>query len=224
MLMPELPGEDQYDATRPVLDRMIDALVAIQAAEADDVEDAAGARPARLARAGADRGHRRALVDRRGPELDTPDRDGRSCTFAAGLPARFDDGGGVWPAGHAGPRRLPPGQRPGCRRAGSILLDWGDCGVGQPLLDEPAFLHLRPELAEGLRAHWHAGWRERVPGSDPDRASRLLRPVAAARQALIYQMFLDGIEASEQPYHRHDVPDWLRRTAALARAETGPKA
>ena len=32
-LMPELPGEDQYDATRPLLDRMIDALVAMQADE-----------------------------------------------------------------------------------------------------------------------------------------------------------------------------------------------
>jgi hypothetical protein len=40
--------------------------------------------------------------------------------------------------------------------------------------------------------------------------------VAAARQALIYQHFLDHIEPTERRYHEADVPDWLFRTAALA--------
>jgi hypothetical protein len=56
-------------------------------------------------------------------------------------------------------------------------------------------------------------------GSDPEQAAALIAPVAAARQAVIYQRFLDGMEASEHPYHQADVPDWLGRTAALARAE-----
>jgi hypothetical protein len=43
--------------------------------------------------------------------------------------------------------------------------------------------------------------------------------VAAARQAVIYQRFLDQIEASEHAYHRADVPDWLERTVAVLRAE-----
>ena len=63
-----------------------------------------------------------------------------------------------------------------------------------------------------------------MPASDPARAARLLGPVGAARQAWIYQTFLDGIEASEQPYHRHDLPRWLRRTASMVRDEAGPRA
>ena len=47
-------------------------------------------------------------------------------------------------------------------------------------------------------------------------AGRLIGPVAAARQALIYQHFLDHIEPAERRYHEADVPDWLLRTAALA--------
>ena len=58
-----------------------------------------------------------------------------------------------------------------------------------------------------------------MPGSDPDRAARLLVPVAAVRQAVIYRHFLDNIEVSEQAYHRADVPDWLGRTAEILRTE-----
>ena len=56
-----------------------------------------------------------------------------------------------------------------------------------------------------------------LPGSDPDRASLLLRPVAAARQAVVYQTFLDNIEPSEQRYHAADPADWLVRVAELTR-------
>jgi hypothetical protein len=54
-----------------------------------------------------------------------------------------------------------------------------------------------------------------LPGSDPDRAAELLAPVAAARQAVIYQKFLDGIEPSEHPYHRDDPANWLRAAAEM---------
>jgi Ser/Thr protein kinase RdoA (MazF antagonist) len=101
-----------------------------------------------------------------------------------------------------------------------VLLDWGDCGVGHPLLDEPAFLDRVPvDSLEIVRRHWHAEWSQALPGSDPERASRLLRPVAAVRQALIYQGFLDGIEPSEWPYHAADPASWLHRAADLVRAE-----
>ena len=46
----------------------------------------------------------------------------------------------------------------------------------------------------------------------------LLAPIAAARQAVIYQGFLDCIEPAEHPYHAADPADWLGRTAALVRA------
>ena len=36
---------------------------------------------------------------------------------------------------------------------------------------------------------------------------------------MIYRRFLDGIEAAEHPYHRGDVPAWLRRTVAILEAE-----
>jgi aminoglycoside phosphotransferase (APT) family kinase protein len=99
-----------------------------------------------------------------------------------------------------------------------VLLDWGDCGVGHPLLDEPAFLDRVPaDAVETVRRRWHADWTGARPGSDPGRASQLLRPVAAARQALIYQKFLDGIEPSERPYHAADPAHWLRHTAELFR-------
>jgi hypothetical protein len=58
--------------------------------------------------------------------------------------------------------------------------------------------------------------RRAVPGSDPERAATFLAPIAAARQAVIYQEFLDAIEPSEHSSHRQDPADWLARTAALA--------
>ena len=65
------------------------------------------------------------------------------------------------------------------------LLDWGDTGVGQPLLDLPAFLAAIPAAAVApVRDRWIAAWRARLPGADPDRAAALLAPVAAARQAV----------------------------------------
>ena len=97
------------------------------------------------------------------------------------------------------------------------LLDWGDTGVGQPLLDLPAFLAAIDAAAvEPVREHWLAAWRSAVPGSAPDEAARLLAPVAAARQAVIYQRFLDGIEPVERRHHDADAIEWLGRAAALA--------
>jgi aminoglycoside phosphotransferase (APT) family kinase protein len=103
-----------------------------------------------------------------------------------------------------------------------VLLDWGDSGVGHPLLDQPAFLDRIPSSAvEPVRDRWLRLWRDAVPGADPARAASLLAPVAAARQAVIYRKFLDNIEPSERPYHAADPADWLKRTAALLPDEAG---
>ncbi len=67
--------------------------------------------------------------------------------------------------------------------------------------------------------HWDRAWREALPGCDPARAARLLDPVAAARQAVIYRNFLDRIEPSEHPYHQSDPLEWLGRTAVLLSEE-----
>jgi len=86
------------------------------------------------------------------------------------------------------------------------------------LLDQPAFFSAIPNDAVGaVQAHWLKRWEEAVPHSNPARASILLAPIAAARQAAIYRRFLDNIEPSEQRYHRVDPARWLKKTAALAR-------
>lgn len=98
---------------------------------------------------------------------------------------------------------------PGNWRGGAstlVLLDWGDSGVGHPLLDMPAFLGRMPaEGASKVRVHWIA-----LLDGDAQRASEIIAPIAALRQALIYRSFLDAIEPAEHRYHQADVPQWLR--------------
>jgi phosphotransferase family enzyme len=99
-----------------------------------------------------------------------------------------------------------------------VLLDWGDCGIGHPLLDQAAFLERAdPGARAALRAHSSAAWRAALPAADPDRAAALIAPVAALRQAVIYRAFLDQIERSERIYHAGDPAAWLTRAARLAR-------
>lgn len=87
-----------------------------------------------------------------------------------------------------------------------VLLDWGDSGVGHPLLDMPALLGRMPAgSASRVRDHWIA-----LLGGDAQRAGEIIAPIAALRQALIYRSFLDAIEPSEHRYHQADVPLWLR--------------
>jgi aminoglycoside phosphotransferase (APT) family kinase protein len=104
--------------------------------------------------------------------------------------------------------------------ASLCLLDWGDCGVGHPLLDLPAFLDRVPVASVSvLRKRWLGAWAAAAPGCDPERAAELIAPVAALRQAVIYRTFLDGIEPSEHAYHAADVAVWLRRAAAVPSRE-----
>jgi hypothetical protein len=219
LLLAEIPGEDLYRASPSQLLGMVSLLVTLQREWVGGTDELLGLglpdwrgealRPA-IAR----------LVERIGPELTRDDRatlDG----FVMGLADRF-----ARVAACGLPDTLVHGDfHPGNFRGAEgslVLLDWGDCGVGHPLLDEPAFLdRVPPGALDPMRRQWHAAWSRALPGSDPDQASRLLRPVAAARQALIYQKFLDGIEPSERPYHAADPADWLRRTAELLRAEGG---
>jgi hypothetical protein len=103
------------------------------------------------------------------------------------------------------------------------LLDWGDSGIGHPLLDQPAFLERAPDAElPAVQAHWNGAVRAAWPGSDPEQAAKLLAPVAAARQAVTYQKFLDNIEPSERVYHRRDPARWLRRAADILRQAPTP--
>jgi hypothetical protein len=74
-----------------------------------------------------------------------------------------------------------------------------------------------PNDRERVEQYWLAAWARAVPGSDPGRAWELLRPLAALRDALVYQVFVDNIEPSERVYHRDDVPSALERASSLAR-------
>jgi hypothetical protein len=104
---------------------------------------------------------------------------------------------------------------PGNARIGvdpPVIFDWGDSGIGHPLLDVSVVENPRgadPAEAARLRRHWLSAWQNAVPGADTGRAWRLLRPVAVARSAVVYQRFLDNIEPSERVYHHLDVDPYL---------------
>ncbi len=217
ILLAHLGGTDGYDAPLPMRLAMIDMLVGIQHAMIGRVEalrslglpDWRG--PALTASA-------RALIARRTDALDMADR-ALLATFVDTLPARFDAIAACGLPDTLVHSDFHPGN---VRIDGDnlTLLDWGDCGIGHPLLDLPPFLDATPAAErEVTRAHWHRAWHAATPNTDVARAAALLEPVGLLRKALIYQNFLDGIEATEHPYHRSDVPDFLHRTAACVRAE-----
>ena len=159
-----------------------------------------------------------ALVRRRRGELE-PVEQTLLDAFVDGLPARFAALAACGIADGLVHGDFHPGNvRGNAQRL--TLMDWGDSGIGHPLLDQPAFLDRVPATdVPAAQAHWAALWRQTLPLADVERAAALLAPVASARQALIYQRFLDGIEDAEHPYHRDDVALWLHRTAERLRAE-----
>ena len=216
ILMHEIPGEDLYDADPQTLRSMVSMLVELQVATIGRVDPwlALGLTDRRAAPLQA---AIQTVIERTADELGATDR-ATLAGFAASLPERLAD---IAECGL--PDTLVHGDfHPGNTRGSPTsitLLDWGDSGIGHPLLDEPAFLDRIPEAAVGpVRDHWHRAWREAIGGSDPARAATLLRPVATARQAVDYRMFLDRIERSERPYHAADPAERLRRAAEQVRA------
>lgn len=216
VLLADVPGDDRYMAARPERLAMVDVLVQLQEQWIGRGHQilqlgAADWRGPALARALGP------LLARRADELGADERE-RLRAFEQALPERLAaiDACGL-------PDTLVHGDfHPGnFRNDGQrlTLLDWGDCGVGHPLLDQPAFID-RPWASDAdasdaaaVRAHWAAAWRRVIPGARVERAASLLAPIAALRQALIYQNFLDHIEDAEHPYHREDPVLWLRRAA-----------
>ena len=94
------------------------------------------------------------------------------------------------------------------------LIDWGDSGIGNPLLDQSAFIErVNDRDIPEVRRHWANRWRQVIPGCDPERAAELIRPIGSAYRAVHYEMFLDNIEPSERVYHASDPADWLHQTA-----------
>ena len=215
MLLAEIAGKDLHGAERPLLLDMVNLLVNLQRRWIDrEAELLALGLPDW--RASALTAAIAATVERTQDELSAEDR-ATLAAFVRELPRRFDEVAGCGLPDTLVHGDFHPGNFRGDGRA-LTLLDWGDSGVGHPLLDQPAFLTAIPEDAVGaVQARWLQLWSDVVPGSDPARASVLLAPVAAARQAVIYRKFLDNIEPSEHPYHRADPAHWLKRTALLVR-------
>jgi hypothetical protein len=212
-LLDDVQGVDQYQAPTERHAAMIDALVALQARAVGKVDEllAAGApdwRAAPFAVAAADvvergsaglRAEERRALDRLVTGLDD-----RFCRLAeCGIPDTFVHGDF-----HTGNVRWT--------EAGPVIFDWGDCGIGNPLLDLPAFdRNLAATHRPAARSRWIEQWTAQVPGGDAARAVALVQPIAALRLAIIYQRFLDGIEQTERRYHDADVPMQLREAAAI---------
>jgi hypothetical protein len=215
MLLAEVPGSDLYGASLPRLLEMVTLLVSLQREWLNRTHEllALGVPDWRAPSLAVAIGR---LVERIGGRLPSEDR-ATLAAFVDRLPDRL-----AQVASCGLPDTLVHGDfHPGNFRGDDsdlVLLDWGDCGIGHPLLDESAFLERVPgDAVEAVRAHWHAAWTDAIPGSEALRASQLLRPVAAARQAVIYHGFLDRIEPSERPYHAADPLSWLQRTSMLLR-------
>jgi Phosphotransferase enzyme family len=211
VLLDDVPGDDQWAAPEPVLREMVRRWVRTQSRWAARVNElaAAGLPDWRavsfpgLVSAMLERDEVRAGLG--AEELEVLDM------LAADLPRRLS---AIADCGL--PETIVHGDfHPGNWRSDGtslVLLDWGDSGIGHPLLDHTAFLPRVPEEIRGpVAATWAEAWRAERPGTDPSRAAKLIAPVAALRQALIYRVFLDGIEPSERRYHESDVPFWLRR-------------
>ncbi len=212
-LLDELPGDDLYEATGPMLLRMVSLLVELQVAWTTRLPDllALGLpdwRAEPFAQRAAD------VLRRTADRLDAGTRQ-RCERVVDGLPQRFDD-----LAGCGVPDTLVHGDFHTGNLFGDAtslrLLDWGDCGVGHPLLDRAAFVPRVPasEL-DAVLAHWDDLWRTAVPGCDPVRATELVAPVACLRQAMVYDGFVRRIEPDERVYHRDDSVRWLRALGAL---------
>jgi phosphotransferase family enzyme len=216
MLMSEIAGEDQYDAEQPTLRALISILVDLQVQWSGRCEQ--------LLALGLPDWRAEALtqavdsvVRRTSPDLRDSERRALR-RLVDGLPRRFASLAECGIADTLVHGDFAPGNARGADGR-LVLLDWGDSGVGHPLLDSSAFLDRIPSgLVPVVRDHWNSLWRRAAPGSDPERAAALLAPVAAARQAVIYRGFLDRIEPSEHPYHRSDPAMWLARAVGLAEA------
>ena len=213
--MPDIPGEDLYGAELPTLLTLVSILVSLQA-------EWCGREDELLALGVPDwRGDPltmaiESVVQRTWPELVSEDR--RTLTeLLETLPQRFASLAECGVPDSLVHGDFAPGNARGFEDT-IVLLDWGDCGVGNPLLDMSAFLDRIPSDAVApIKSHWATRWRQAIPGSEPSRAAEILEPIAAARQAVIYQGFLDRIEPSEHAYHRADPAAWLHRAADSAR-------
>jgi hypothetical protein len=98
------------------------------------------------------------------------------------------------------------------------ILDWGDCGIGNPMLDAPLSVpYLSAEDRLDCIRIWPEEWSRQLPGCDARGALDLVGPLRPLLGAVLYQRFLDNIEDTERPYHEGD-PARALRSAAVTTA------
>jgi Phosphotransferase enzyme family len=218
LLMEDVPGEDQFGASdEAVLEAMVRRWVAVQTAITDDVEHALaiGARDLRRSALLAQAEDLISRTEVRGA-LDDADLEAVK-SLVEDLPRRLHDVASCGLPDTVLHGDMHPGN---WRRQGDrlTLLDWGDAAVGNPMLDQRAFVErlADPGLRHRIAQLWAGLWREAVPDSDPERAAYLLGPVADLAAAATYQRFLDHIEATERVYHQQDPADRLRAAVRAA--------
>lgn len=205
MLLAHVPGEDRYDADADFRAAVAAAWHPAQAHFAGRIDEllAAGVPDRRF---DADRWARVAE-----PFLDRIDG---LATLLDGLPARL---AAIRACGL--PDTLVHGDlHPGNVRADGdtrVIVDWGDATVAHPAYDILRLAEGLDEPGKVLHA-WAQRWRADLPGTEPERAVDLIRPVAELRAAAAYADFLDRIEPAERPYHEADVPARLSAAAAAA--------
>ena len=218
VLLADIPGEDQYDADEPELlrdGRRCSSRSRRPGSAGWTTCSRIGA--ARLARSGSHCPHRRRSSQRRSAEL--PPDDGRGPEPLRRRPAgtlRRDRDCGL-------PDTLVHGDfHPGNVRGHAPAASRSSTGATAASATRCSTCRRssRARAAgsrERVRAHWLDAWARPSRAATPDRAAGLLAPVAAARQAVIYQTFVDNIEPVERRHHDADVLEWLSRTAAIAR-------
>jgi hypothetical protein len=197
VLLEHLPGEDCWDASPQIITSAVQRLAAAQAVLAGRLADVPG------------------LTDRRTPVLTAQIRallDGPVATelsagetaAARGLLNRFPllDECGL-------PDTVVHGDfHPGNWRSDGgppVIVDWADAHLGNPVLDGlRARDYLPPAKRPAAARAWTEAWSSSLPGCDPARALQIAEPLSHLACAVRYQEFLDGIEPSEQVYHRGD--------------------
>jgi hypothetical protein len=203
MLLAHIAGEDLYGAPLPIRDAIAERMHRIQVQSLVEVD--------RLLRLG--------VPDRRPSALNPLITRVAEGSGVEGLDDQLADLPSLLTAiQECGlPDTLVHGDlHPGNVRGSLVLIDWGDSVVSHPAFDILRLTDdLPPDDAAALCEAWAQRWRAAVPGCDPLRALELIRPVAALVAAAAYAGFLDNIEPAEHPYHRDDVPAYLRRAAAL---------
>jgi len=224
-LLAHVPGVDRYGADGQLCAGIAAAFHPVQAHFAERTTELAAAG---VPRPGLDPERFAAVAE---PYLSTIDG---LAALISGLPRRLADAAACGLPDTLVHGDLHPGNVRSVDGARPVILDWGDCTIGNPAFD---VLRLTAGLAEphaagqgslggesaSLIEAWAHRWRRTAPGSDPERALELLRPVAALRAAAGYADFLGRIEPAEWPYHAADVPARLTEAVAAAGRARGPR-